>query len=135
MIAVEFVIEMNKKCFDCKIIKRFRDFNADSSKKDGKYSYCRDCHRVRVRRYNHTKRGRGLHRKSGGRWEKKNRLKKKAHSAIQRAIKKGVLKKMPCSVCGDIRSVAHHPNYNEKLRIVWLCINHHADVHAKRIKL
>ena len=33
------------------------------------------------------------------------------------------------------KSQAHHPDYSKKLNIVWLCSEHHAQVHAERINL
>ena len=41
------------------------------------------------------------------------------------AIKQGKLEKLPCQVCGDKKSEAHHPDYSNHLLIIWLCNKHH----------
>ena len=62
---------------------------------------------------------------------KNNPEKFKARSAVKRAVKKGTLKRQPCEVCGEIKSQAHHDDYNKPLDIRWLCSKHHGEVHRK----
>lgn len=61
----------------------------------------------------------------------RNYKKRQRHCAakVRRALKAGRLKKLPCEVCNDIKSVAHHPDYLEPLTILWLCRKHHAELH------
>jgi hypothetical protein len=49
----------------------------------------------------------------------------------RRAVRSGKLKRLPCKVCGDPRSVAHH-DYSNPLEVVWLCNRHHSELHQKR---
>jgi hypothetical protein len=44
-------------------------------------------------------------------------------------IKKGIIKRKPCSVCGNIKSEIHHNNYNNCYDIMWLCKKHHWELH------
>lgn len=56
-------------------------------------------------------------------------FKDKARSLVSVAIKKGVLKRLPCIVCGAEKSEGHHEDYNKPLEVVWLCKLHHTQVH------
>jgi len=55
----------------------------------------------------------------------------KAHDAVKYALKIGKIKREPCLCCGS-EAMAHHPSYAEDMRlsVVWLCPQHHAEVHA-----
>jgi len=46
-----------------------------------------------------------------------------------RAITDGKLIKMPCEICGNILSIAHHEDYMDYLNIRWLCYSHHQKLH------
>ena len=63
----------------------------------------------------------------------KNRYPEKQHarSLLYYAVKKGVIKKEPCSVCGKKKSQGHHDNYFKPLEVIWLCPLHHAERHKK----
>src|SRR3990167_3820018 len=55
-----------------------------------------------------------------------------ARSRVRSALKSGKLKKLPCRVCGlTIRLQAHHPDYSKPLKIIWLCADHHYELHQK----
>ncbi len=45
----------------------------------------------------------------------------KARWITNKAIKSGILIKMPCVSCGEYKSEAHHPDYSKPLEVVWLC--------------
>jgi hypothetical protein len=48
---------------------------------------------------------------------------------LRRAIRKGAMKKHPCSVCGEKKSQAHHSNYLEPYNVIWFCDYHHKQWH------
>ena len=52
------------------------------------------------------------------------------------AIRRGVLVRQPCEVCGEAKVDAHHDNYGDPMTVRWLCRFHHAQHHAhvKRAK-
>lgn len=54
-----------------------------------------------------------------------------AHKKVLRAIASGKLAKMPCEICGDMETQAHHDDYNKPLEVRWLCEKHHKEWHAK----
>ena len=62
-------------------------------------------------------------------WRREFPNRARAQSAVQYALKKGRLKKLPCLVCGE-KAVAHHPDYDRPLDVVWLCQSHHKQTHA-----
>lgn len=64
------------------------------------------------------------------RWRKNNPEKYAAHRAVSNALRDGKLQKQPCAICGDKLSQAHHNDYTKPLDVVWLCQQHHAQVHV-----
>jgi hypothetical protein len=44
---------------------------------------------------------------------------------------RGKLIKQPCAVCGDPNSQKHHPDYSKPLEVIWLCPDHHHELHRK----
>jgi hypothetical protein len=71
--------------------------------------------------------------KRSRRWEVSNKEKKRAHDAVARAIKSGKLSRQPCSVCSRTDDVeGHHEDYTKVLEVVWLCPQHHNDVHIRK---
>jgi hypothetical protein len=56
----------------------------------------------------------------------KNLLKHKARAYISSVVRRGKLIPGPCAFCGDNeRTEAHHPDYNEKDKIIWMCKSCH----------
>lgn len=64
-----------------------------------------------------------------------NPEKRLARSAVRYAIKTGRLARPPfCSRCGsDNRIHAHHPNYEQRLEVLWLCSKCHSAAHRSGI--
>ena len=56
-----------------------------------------------------------------------------AKCMVASALRRGELIRQPCSICGDPRSQAHHPNYAEPLNVIWLCKRHHTEIHSKEV--
>jgi hypothetical protein len=57
------------------------------------------------------------------------RKKYRVQDKAWKSIKNGTLKRMPCEKCGNLKVHAHHPNYNEPLNVMWLCVFHHREWH------
>ena len=55
-----------------------------------------------------------------------------AHCLVQMAVKQGKLIKLPCEICGNPKSEAHHADYSKPLDVVWVCRKHHRDMHFKK---
>jgi len=62
-------------------------------------------------------------------------IKESARRMVGRAIKKGILIKQICEVCGNDNVDAHHEDYTQPLKVMWLCKLHHMRLHAERLKL
>jgi hypothetical protein len=54
-----------------------------------------------------------------------------ARAEVKKALSRGDLVRKPCEVCGNPKSDAHHSNYDEPLRVDWLCRLHHAARHIE----
>lgn len=52
-----------------------------------------------------------------------------AQGVLNHALKMGKIKRMPCEICGSMKSQAHHSDYNKPLDVMWLCRKHHAEWH------
>ena len=68
-------------------------------------------------------------------WRQRNPLKRWCHVATQSALKKGVITRQPCEVCGEAAE-AHHSDHRQPLQIRWRCRLHHKELEAaeKRLK-
>lgn len=63
------------------------------------------------------------HRASTRKWKKNNTIKVRAHSAVERAVARGILiPKERCEVCNGTHKIeAHHPDHRKQLQVLWLC--------------
>ena len=54
-----------------------------------------------------------------------------AKNAVKYALRKGKIVRLPCFVCGEVKSEAHHPSYawDMRLCVTWLCSAHHNEIH------
>lgn len=74
----------------------------------------------------------------GKRYEKQKRYvnrypdKRWAHKKVQAAIRRGLLIRQPCNVCGNPQSHAHHEDYAKPLDVIWLCSPCHVQLHVER---
>jgi len=62
------------------------------------------------------------------------KMKKKANDAVRRAIKKGEIVKIPCEICGDPNSQAHHAwgyDPENRLKVIFLCQSHHRQAESE----
>jgi len=68
-------------------------------------------------------------------WRNSNPEKVKAQQLLQYAVKKNVIQKEHCKVCGNNKTVAHHVDYSRPLNVIWLCQQCHKNVHFGNLKL
>ncbi len=64
-------------------------------------------------------------------WQERNPQKRWAHNALRSGLRRGLVQRQPCEVCGDQNTEAHHPDYDRPLEVVWLCRAHHKAEHAQ----
>jgi hypothetical protein len=116
-----------RECFRAK--ERLRRSQPAAKELERKYKVAhREEHRKHTRRY--RKAHAGSETEQTRKWTAKNPEKRRAHAKVWNALKRGLLTKLPCSVCGEERAQAHHDDYSRPLDVRWLCSVHHADVHA-----
>lgn len=66
------------------------------------------------------------------RWRERNPLASWCHRATASAIKRGILERLPCAVCGSEETDAHHVGpYTEPLNVLFLCRLHHKAEHRR----
>jgi|GWRWMinimDraft_13_1066021.scaffolds.fasta_scaffold01635_5 hypothetical protein len=117
-----------KQCALCKQEKDFSSFHKDKNTKTGCSSYCRSCKQKKDKTY--TKNNLYTEKKKilKAKWRSDFPERKKAHLEIYYALKKGLLFKQPCFMCGE-KAEAHHPDYSRPLDVIWLCPPHHRQAH------
>jgi hypothetical protein len=142
-----------KTCKTCGEEKPLSEYYALKHMFDGHFSECKVCVRKRVARniekkkedpawvIKEAERCRIKQRKAGcpndpnhnaasRRHSAKFPEKKKARAIADDAVKKGLIQRKPCEVCGAHRAQAHHDDYSKPLDVVWLCSTHHAERHV-----
>ena len=68
---------------------------------------------------------------SQAKWREKNPLKRWAHKALESALRRGLIDRQPCEVCGADNTDAHHDDYSRPMAVRWLCRLHHKAEHAR----
>jgi hypothetical protein len=137
-----------KKCIECGTYKDLDCFHNNCKSLDGKAGCCKICANKRFKEYSKTdhyikirkeyyekirltdKYKANVKRKTLI-YRKKYPEKRIAHYMIYNHVKSGKIKRLPCEICGDINSQAHHPDYSKPLDVVWLCVKHHVEESIK----
>jgi hypothetical protein len=133
-----------KTCFKCLAEKPMEAFYKHASMGDGRLGKCKECtksaataHRQanleNIRSYDKMRSSMPHRMALNIKVNKAYRLnypnRAKANSLVQHAVLSGRLLRQPCWVCG-VKAVAHHPDYDRPLDVVWLCHPHHKQAHA-----
>ncbi len=86
---------------------------------------------ARTKAYQKTPAGKEATRKTDARQKVVNGHKITARTAVTVAIRSGKLTKLPCERCGAKKVEAHHEDYSKPLAVMWLCPEHHRQIHKK----
>jgi len=68
------------------------------------------------------------------RWRENNPERVRAQRIIFVGVRNGSIKKKPCRVCGKEKVEAHHDDYSQPYKIMWLCKEHHSERDIQRRK-
>lgn len=135
-----------KECFKCKTVRPLAEFYTHSRMADGHLNKCKVCTKreaseyrekniERVRQYDRDRAKIPERQKAAkeivSAWRKIDKRRAKAHNAVSRAIKAGLLVRSSCVRCGSEKSFAHHEDYDKPLNVVWLCQPCHKQRHAE----
>ncbi len=144
------MVRSEKECFKCKAVKPLEEFYKHQRMADGRLNKCKECTKIdvsqhreanleKVRAYD-RERGKNPKRMKAAAaisaaWRKEDKRRTRAHNAVTRAVRKGDLIRQPCVRCGEVKSVAHHEDYDKPLEVVWLCQPCHKQRHEEIKKL
>ena len=135
-----------KTCFKCNIQKPLTEFYKHNGMVDGYLNKCKECNKndVTANRNKNIEKYRAYDRerakiperiKTGVEinriWRAEDSRRQVAHSAVARAIRSGLLVRMPCIRCGKEKSEAHHEDYDKPLEVMWLCTPCHKQRHKE----
>jgi len=151
------MINNEKLCNKCKLIKNIQEFYVHARMHDGYLNKCKECTKTRVKKHRTVniekikaydkKRDQSPERKELKKqyaqnnkevcnqikldWAKRNRKKRNAHQKVYRVIKSGkLIKPDSCSICSsDYLVEAHHKDYSKPLEVEWICKKCHSKEH------
>lgn len=89
--------------------------------------------RATERAYTASVKGRATRERARKAFRARNPVVVAAHAAVTKAVLRGQLTRLPCQVCGDPKTDAHHHRGYERevrLDVVWLCRPHHQQAHG-----
>jgi hypothetical protein len=127
---------MTKQCRRCLLTKPATDFPKNPRLQDGLHSYCKACQnasvKVSLKQWREKNKSYWSTRRATNPLERK---KANARNTLNNAIHSGKLERLPCIICMAPKAEAHHNNYNLPLQVLWLCKQHHEDIHHKHKEL
>lgn len=110
-----------KRCSACRVLKDTSEFWKDASRGDGLAFWCKECRKEHSKKYYSAKVQQSK--------RELEPLKYKARTLIANMLAAGKLCREPCFLCGIEKTHAHHLNYDYPDKVVWLCSQHHGDIH------
>lgn len=137
-----------KLCAICSTTKPASEFYKDSRNADGLKHSCVDCLKQRSRSYSRANTQLKSARHKLAMQDPAARAKRNQHTRIIQskpenrsrhlarlklnyAIRSGKITRLPCEVCGNPKSQAHHDDYSKPLDVKWKCQKHHSEIHRK----
>jgi len=136
----------SKECFKCKTSKPLEDFYKHPMMADGRVNKCKECNKNDVSKYRNEnlEKIRAYDRERGKiperikansevtrAWRAEDSRRHVAHIAVAKAIRNGLLVRMPCCRCKEVKSLAHHEDYDKPLEVMWLCQPCHKQRHKE----
>lgn len=134
---------MTKLCKVCGVEKPHTSFYKHKGMKDGLLNKCKDCAKEQniknrnanleyYRAYDKERDTPERQYSRGNARRSENPLKYRARYLTNNALRDGRLIRKPCNKCGSVENIeAHHEDYNKPLEILWLCKEHHQEIHKQ----
>lgn len=138
-----------KHCFKCGLTKPLDDFYRHPRMADGHLNKCKTCAKsdaisnrnakldyyrsYDVKRFRDDTSRRAAQYASTRELHKKYPERHRARNAVGNAVRDGRLVRLPCEVCGEVKSEAHHEDYSKPLDVRWLCRRHHEEHHHSQV--
>ena len=145
-----------KICTSCKQELSLDNFGRHKCSRDGLRTRCKPCEvaanteyrktasgAARLRAYRSQQHVAEKMREASSKWlnsphgrKKKREVesrypeRKQARKVVNWAIRSGKMARLPCEVCGESKSEAHHDDYRKPLDVRWLCVKHHSEWHT-----
>lgn len=138
----------SKTCFKCNTHQALTEFYKHPQMPDGHVNKCKTCNKKDVsenrlaniekyRAYDRERAKNPERAKSAAEiskiWRNSDSRITMCHNKVARAVRRGLLTRAPCSVCGNKNSLAHHESYSKPLDVVWLCQVHHKARHKEMV--
>ena len=125
---------MKKSCSKCGVL-RDEVFFTWNRVKDIHYrrAECKDCEGKRRKLFRQANKGHRATQQKGEnrRYADKYPERLRAYRAFRAGVRGGKVVKLPCEVCGSEKSQGHHEDYAKPLDVIWLCSEHHTEVHHR----
>lgn len=96
--------------------------NALEAHRIEKYSYCNSCHAKWMRE------NRKIYSELAGSQKQKNC----ARSYVNVYVRRGILIKQSCEICGNENAEKHHDDYSKPLQVRWFCRSCHLNFHKQK---
>lgn len=134
MIATEMP---TKKCSSCGVEKCVSNYRKAQNGIHGVAGRCKYCQSLVDAEYRKTPERQATvsrfihspkHKINTDRWKSNNLPKRRAHEAVNNAIRDGRMERGLCCKCGS-KAEAHHHDYDKPLDVTWLCTAHHKELH------
>lgn len=104
---------------------------------DGRLNICIPCVCMRVLEHRELNidRIREYDRERGYRRGRKSMKSTRAARKVRTAMLYRGMKRLPCIICANPKSEAHHPDYRQPLKVIFMCPVHHHRFHAGKFSL
>jgi hypothetical protein len=105
------------RCSKCNKYKSIDEFYPNKTRGTRYQRFCKLCDLSRTKSLNRREYFR--------KYYQNNKEKFLARQMVRGALKSGILKKLPCSICKNKSSEAHHEDYTKPLDVIFFCRKHH----------
>jgi len=86
---------------------------------------------LRINKEHQQGKGKSVKRKCELASQIRNKFKVNCRVRTRYAVKKGLIKKTLCEICGEVKVEAHHKDYSDHLDVRWLCHYCHRNIEGR----